>query len=496
MAKRKRGPTWEPKPQDLRDALGVQNPWWVDGAVPEIYAPPVERRLASLLEQRIRRDEPRRFQVVLGPRRVGKTTVMYQTVRHLLRAGVAPARVAWFRLDHPLLARIPLGDLVDSEMRARRVSREEPLYLFLDELTYASEWDLWLKTFYDEVRPVRLVGSSSSSAALRSGRNESGIGRWDEQYLAPYLFGEYLGLLAKSVAIPVEATLADTLEAAIRNPPALTGVAQQRRRFLLTGGFPELLLLRENTEADESTLLLRSQQVLRNDAVERAIYKDIPQAYGVESPLMLERLLYVLAGQIGGILSPKTLCENLDGLSQPTFDRYLSYLTQAFLVFTLENYSGTEMATQKRGRKLFFVDGAIRNAALQRGTGPLNDPSEMGLLQENMIAAHLHALSQQTQVRLYYWRSKDDEVDFVYDHPEKPVVLEIGSSTGHHRRGLRALMAKYKRFEGRCYLVSPDATPTLPADSSDQIGAMPLDLLLLAVGAQVERDLARRLQTG
>ena len=494
MARKRTGPTWKPTPQDLQDALLAQNPWWVDDRVPEIHAPPIERSLAALVERRIWHDEPRRFQIILGPRRVGKTTVLFQTVRHLLGRGIPSQRILWLRLDHPLLTRIPLGHLVDATIRERHSTPSEPLYLFLDELTYAEDWNLWLKTFYDEARPVRILGSSSSAAELRKSHYESGIGRWDEQYLAPYLFGEFLALLGKPIPIPIEANLADTLDACIRNPPRLNGAGEMRRRFLLTGGFPELLLPIQKSNQDETTLLLQSQQVLRNDAVERAIYKDIPQAYGLDSPRMLERLLYTLAGQIGGILSPKSICENLDGLSQPTFDRYLSYLIQSFLVFTLDNYSGSELATQKRGRKLYFVDGAVRNAALQRGTGPLNDTDEMGLLRENLLASHLHALSQQSQVRLYYWRDKNDEVDLIYDHPEKPLVFEIASSAGHHRKGLRALLARHKRFDGRCYLVYPDAVAVRPAESSDRIGTLPLDLLLLAVGAQAERDLGRRLQ--
>jgi hypothetical protein len=47
-------------------------------------------------------------------------------------------------------------------------------------------------------------------------------------------------------------------------------------------------------------------EVLRNDAVERAVYQDIPQSFGVGNPMMLERLLYILAAQITGVLSPFT----------------------------------------------------------------------------------------------------------------------------------------------------------------------------------------------
>ena len=78
----------------------------------------------------------------------------------------------------------------------------------------------------------------------------------------------------------------------------------------------------------------------------------------------------------------------------------------------------------------------------------------MGLLIENMVAGHLHALSQQTQVRLYHWRDKDNEVDLIYDHPEKPMAFEIGMNGSHHRRGLYTFVSKYPRFNGRCFIVA------------------------------------------
>ncbi len=268
-----------------------------------------------------------------------------------------------------------------------------------------------------------------------------------------------------------------------------------RRALLLTGGFPELLAPAAADDEDEGSTLLRSQRTLRSDAVERAIYKDIPQAFGIDSPMLLERLLYTLAGQVTGLLSPRRLCQALDGLSQPTFDRYLSYLERAFLVFTLPNYSGREGNVQRRGRRVYFVDGAVRNAALQRGLGPLTDAGEMGLLYENLAAGHLHALARQTQVRLYHWRSGRDEVDLIYDHPEQPVAFEIASSLRHPTTGLQRFMERFPRFEGRCYLVSPEPVCMPAGTAAGQVGLLPLDLLLLTVSRQAAATLRERLQT-
>jgi hypothetical protein len=488
-----RGPTWEPGPEDYGRVFAEQNPWHANGLVPDALAYQVERPLADSLWGRLVCGEPRRFQLVLGPRRVGKTTCLYQTVRRLLREGVVPARLWWLRLDHPLFMQVPLDVLVRFTVELSKATPAEPAFLFLDELTYAPDWDLWLKTFFDEQWPVRLAGSSSSTAAIKGRRMESGVGRWDEQYLAPYLFNEYLALKGTQREIPVEDTLAKTLLACADEGVNTQDLRSLRQAYLLTGGFPELLVDAAESQNGITHRLLQSQRTLQSDAVERAIYKDIPQAYGVDSPMLLERMLYTLAGQVTGVLSPTDLCRNLDGLSFPTFDRYLAYLTKAFLVFALSNYSGSEAKTQKRGRKLYFVDGAIRNAALQRGVAPLQDPAEIGLLLENLVAGHLHALSQQTQVRLYHWREKSVEVDLVYDHPSEPLAFEVGSSPKTARYAIHEFTKRFPRFEGRSYIVAPDILATPPGKAWDRVGTLPLDLLLLAAGCQAERALKLRL---
>lgn len=477
---------------DMAAVLAEQNPWHLRGTVPDAYAPPVERPLAEHLWDRLQRDDPRRFLVVLGARRVGKTTAMYQTVRHLLRADLDPGRLWWMRLDHPVLLRATLADLVRHAIARSDATAERPVHLFLDELVYARDWDLWLKTFYDERWPVRIVATSSATAALRGRRLESGVGRWLDLYLSPYSFPEYLDLLGEAPDVDVQDTLVETLRRLPARLPAPSRTAELRRSFLLTGGFPELLLSHQG-RLDDTDRLLRSQQTLRADAVERAVYKDIPQSYGVQNPMALERLLYVLAAQVTGVLTPTAIARDLE-MSQPTLDTYISYLQQAFLVFTLPNYSGSEESVQRRGRKLYFVDGAARNAALQRGLAPLDDPSEMGVLLENAAAAALHALAEQSGHRLFHWRDRNKhEVDLVLDDPAGPLAFEIGSSVRHSRSGLAALMDRHPRFRGGCFLVTPDSPRVVPPGAESGIGTLPLDMFLLACGRQAAAGLRRRL---
>ena len=206
-------PPWKPSTSDYSAVFSEQNPWHATHRVPGEWAPQVQRVLAQRLPTRLLSDRPRRYQLVLGPRRVGKTTALYQTTALLLDAGVPAERVWWLRLDHPLLMQVELGALVRTVVQASRATSDAPVFLMLDELAHADSWDLWLKTFYDERWPVRIAASSSSTAALRQRRTESGVGRWDEQFLTPYSFLEYLDLIGRPVALPAEDDLAATIAA-------------------------------------------------------------------------------------------------------------------------------------------------------------------------------------------------------------------------------------------------------------------------------------------
>jgi predicted AAA+ superfamily ATPase len=477
---------WTPPPFTLARVLDEQNPWHAAGAPPA--APAFERASVELLSRRLQA-LPRRFQLILGPRRVGKTTVMTQVVKRLLQQGIAPRKVWWLRLDHPVLMQEDLGALVRSAAAGATV--DDPIYLLLDEVTYAHNWSLWLKTFYDENYPVRVIATSSATAAIRGRANESGVGRWEDQHLLPFSFLEYARFLTPAYSWRAIGSLFDDLCAESTLPAT---PEESVHYYMMMGGFPEILATPWDPEIS-SGAFLTAQNLLRGDAVEKAIYKDIPQAFGIDNPMMLERVLYVVASQISTVLAPQSTASNL-GLSQPTLEKYLTYLSQTFLIFLLQNWSAQEEARQKRGRKPYFIDGAVRNAALQRGLMPMNDPGELGILRENLIASHLYALSLQSGTRVFYWRDGRHEVDFILDDGVAPIALEIASKPGHSRHGLHELAHRHPRFAGRCFVVSPGGSAVAPAATADGVGAVPFTTLLLVVAAHTEAATRRRLGGG
>ena len=486
---------WKPKSSDYLDALEGQNPWHQLGVVPEGLSYNLQRPLAKQVWRTIV-EQPWRFQVILGPRRVGKTVSLYQTVQQLIEYGIPPRRLWFMRMDHPLFLDFPLGGWVRALIKREKPTDDKPLYLFLDEVNYSEKWDLWLKTFHDERWPVQIVATSSSAAALRNRRIESGIGRWSEQFLTPYNFLEYLELTNNTPKFfEANTSLSWCIESVIKVAPELSLLREHRQLYMLVGGFPEILLNELDVD-DFKKSMLRSQQTLRSEAVQRVTGMDLPQVFGIQQPIALERLLYLLAGQMCGLLSTNSLSQTL-GISRQTVNQYIDCLEKAFLILTLPRYARSEETIQRRGRKVYFVDGAVRNAALQRGIGPLTDPTETGFLIENSVASHLYALSIQNDARLFHWREKQQEIDFVYEYGNDQLAFEVTQSARHHLKGINAFRDRYPVFKDRCYIISAQSSAAeLPQDNSHGIGRIPLDYFLIAVSRCIGCALADRLGTG
>ena len=236
----------------------------------------------------------------------------------------------------------------------------------------------------------------------------------------------------------------------------------------------------------------KTQKTFRSDSIERAIYKDIPQSYRIDNPMILEKFFYILAGQVTGLLSLKNISQKISGVSLPTLERYLSYLRDTYLVFLLPNYAKTESAVQRRGQKIYFLDGAIRNSALLKNKEEIfKNPKELGVGQENLVATHLHSLGKQAGIRIHHYRHKQYEVDFIYDDPKYPLAFEVEHSAKHSYKGLKDFLKQNKRFFGFCYYVAPGINFISAKNSEEGIGRIPLNHLLMAIGVQQEHYLKK-----
>ena len=427
--------------------LQSANPWWDEAQVPVSLAPRFEREAVAPIFAALQAAEPGRGLVVLGPRRVGKSTIAYQIVRKLLAAGVAAHDVCFMAFDDPALKFEPLGSLLDLYEARVPKRASETRYLILDEVQFADDWALWLKRLADRKLPYRFLATGSAATALKKG-GAPGLGRWRELVLYPFSFREFTRLRgaetwtfkkhdaieaiearfsaeSRQRAFPFAAEI-EALEE-LGPPPADETARLQSalEEYLLRGGFPELARVDDLREA---------RRRLRQDILERALGRDLLDVAQVDDPRTLERMFLRICRSPGCLWNETDVSKDL-GITRPTVTRYLRHLEDSYLVFRLPN-----LARRERGQpKIYLVDSALRQALLGIDRAALVQPEIYGPVLENAVASALMA-SRPAGASVGFWRDGKWECDAVLEVPgTAPWLYEVKRSADarHDLEGLR-----------------------------------------------------------
>ena len=154
--------------QKIVRMLYEQNAWWVTGAVSPDLSKPFKRRDFHILKNKLLEKE---ITAIIGPRQVGKTTLLYQLIENLLQEKkVNPKRVLYASFDYPylsMLSETPINDIF--EVYSMQILREpmqklkERIYIFFDEICKLEKWSSILKGWYDLKYQIKFIISASSS---------------------------------------------------------------------------------------------------------------------------------------------------------------------------------------------------------------------------------------------------------------------------------------------------------------------------------------------
>jgi len=270
--------------ENILKVLTAFNPWWKSGAVRPEFAKAYKRFAFYETLKILTHESIRRTVILTGTRRVGKTTIQYQIIDHLLKSGVKPQRIVFISLDHPLLKLCKLNDILDCYHA--NMYGDEDCYYFLDEVQYAADWDQWIKTIYD-TRPLsRMAATGSASPVLKKKANESGVGRWTVVQAPTLSFFEYCEMLnVARPGIPAEIKPTGLVRYGKRDltlwMTQLSGLQKHFHRYLMVGGFPELALAKDDYLA---------QAIMREDVVDKVLKRDIPALYNIRNATELERI--------------------------------------------------------------------------------------------------------------------------------------------------------------------------------------------------------------
>lgn len=361
----------------------------------------------------------REIGVIIGPRQVGKTTLL-RALRSHCRAQRIKCRYFDLELPHDAhyfskSAQAILNDLSKSKQ-----------VVLIDEFQYLPNATKFFKSIYDGYKRLKVFASGSSALEMHKHMKESLAGRRRIYRVHPLSFTEWLPSRSSRLKQP------QTLDAKL-SPSTHRALRKHLETFVIFGGMPGLV--HEKTDEDKKRLLL--------DLVATYIQKDIKALLREEDILSFNQLLVFLAGQEGNLVSEIGISRDLNySLRQVRKD--IAILGQIFLLDILKPFFTNRGRELKQTNKVYFFDAGIRNAIL-RDFRPLSARPDKGTLMESFV---LHEIQKNMRVSqdLYYWRTREkEEVDFVLVQDRIPIPVEVKSKlrSAEIPHGLKQFLRKY-----------------------------------------------------
>lgn len=380
----------------------------------------IKRQLFSDLIKHLQTKE---ISLIVGPRQVGKTTLMEEIKGHLEARG---ARTLFLNLDYE-------ADKVHFESQDSLLKRLELEFghkkgvVFIDEIQRKENAGLFLKGLYDKGLPYKFVVSGSGSLELKEKIHESLAGRKRVFELNPVNFNEF-------VDYKTGYQYSNRMEeyCSVQKAEALNLL----KEYLHFGGYPRIIL-----EAE-----LAEKQKLMNEIFRSYMEKDIAYLLKVDRVDAFIRLIKLLASQTGQIVNYSEIAKQI-GISVPTLKNYLWYAEKTFVIRIITPFFSNKGKEIVKSPVVYFYDLGLRNFSLNY-FGNLSDLAHFGFVFQNFVANRLSETIQHGAQSLHFWRTIDRaEVDFVINKGNKVVPVEVKYKTlkkPEITRSLRSFIEKHK----------------------------------------------------
>jgi predicted AAA+ superfamily ATPase len=317
--------------------------------------------------------------ILLGPRQVGKTTLLKEIIK-------GRADALWLNADEPDIQ--ALFENATSTRLKNYFGNHK--IVVIDEAQTLKDVGVKLKIIFDAMPEIQVVATGSSAFEIKNKTNEPLTGRKWQFQLFPFSFSElvdYNGLLDEKRLLPVR---------------------------LVYGSYPEIVL---NSGEEKERLKLLTDSYL---------YKDILMHEGLKMPDKLVHLLQLLAFRIGTEINYNNLSKELR-IDNSTVEKYIQLLEDSFIIFRLKALSRNHSKELKKGRKIYFVDNGVVNALLGNFNLPENR-ADIGALWENYVVSEVYKKYhyENRWVNFYFWRTQDQqEIDLVIEENQEFHAFEI-----------------------------------------------------------------------
>ncbi|MFW5719765.1 MAG: ATP-binding protein [Candidatus Dojkabacteria bacterium] len=307
---------------------------------------------------------------VMGVRRAGKSTIMKQVLKELLKQGVEEKNTLYVNFEDPRLGQLlednTLFHVID-EFNKAADNRSRTYFLF-DEIQNVQNWEQILRALLDQERNAKFYITGSSASLLGRELGTKLSGRYISTEVFPLSFLEIKQFSQKIIV----------------------------KRFIEYGGFPDVVLSK-NSET--------KQQLLR-DYFESILLRDVAQRYNIRRDYTLRRLASWLFTNISCQASSYRLSKDL-GISPDTVLQYFNYIEDAYLGFFIPKYSASVRKQAYNPKKFYSIDTGLQRAVSFRII------DEYGKAFENIVFLELRRRFKE----IYYWE-EEHEVDFIIKQGE------------------------------------------------------------------------------
>lgn len=356
--------------EQIQKRMVLDNPWWESGKVDDDFTQFPRRAYLDDFYELVTDLSVKRAVILMGPRRVGKTVMIYHSIDRLISSGIDPKKIIYISVDTPIYNNISLEDFF---LLARKALKNEEsyegYYVFFDEIQYLKNWEVHLKSMVDTFRSSRFVASGSAAAALKMKSIESGAGRFSDFLLPPLTFYEY-----------IQFKKLDSLVVKSNNgisPYDTINIDALNRHFveyINFGGYPEVVF--------SEAIRRNPGQYIKNDIIDKVLLRDLPSLYGISDIQELNKLFVHIAFRSGYEFSYESLSTEA-GIKKETIKRYLEYLEAAFLIKVVNRIDQNAKRMQRvTSFKIYLTNPSLRCALFT----PINEDDEfMGSMVETAV---------------------------------------------------------------------------------------------------------------
>lgn len=318
---------------------------------------------------------------LIGPRRAGKTTVLFQIMDQLEQAGVPLEAMLHINLEEPAFSPELSIELLEKLYRLFRAELypEGKVYLFLDEIQNVPQWERWLRA-RNESEDIKIFVTGSSSQMMSRELGTLLTGRHLSFKVFPLSFREFLRF--KKIVLPTE----------LLKTNATPQIQNALDSYLRWGGLPEVVLA-----ADDAI-----KELLLKQYFDDILFKDIVMRHKIRDVFTLRNIAVFLLTQTGSLISLQRIAKIFE-TSLDLARSYCQYLQEAFLVDFVMYYSNKTTERMRNPQKVYAVDTGLRYIA------NMAHSADRGHIVETAV---FHVLQAQKNDGVFYWK-KQVEVDFV-----------------------------------------------------------------------------------